>query len=112
MNNFSRENMTPMNINEAVESMKILQPYEDVLNRPGVEMVDILKGFMDGLIEDGTQPQALRLVALMYHMDVEKVAEYLKAEPSFTLSILLANGFEMNSLTNLLGTAKMLKVGE
>lgn len=97
-----------MTIREAVEVMKIIGPHATLYTDTD-KPLKILKKML-AAIQDENPIQALRLVALMEHKDVEQIAEELKDADGEDFINLMAEGLARNRLINLLDAAFYLGI--
>lgn len=98
----------PMGIRAAIEAMKILDPYRDVI----VSGQTLGKAIRQMLHESMRRHpiEMLRLLALMYDKDLDEIAEdyEMKAGPHFVVA--LAHGFEVNNVLGLWGASDILNL--
>jgi hypothetical protein len=100
----------PMNIREAVEAMKIVAPYAPQFTGAR-DVVALMRPIMAGIQKDAPL-QALRLVALMEHKSVERIAEELADKSGADLIEKILGGFGRNDLALLVDAAYFLGLSE
>lgn len=102
--------LNPMNIHEAIEVMKILDPYlAEMRDQPNARMVLL------SLIRQARQnspADTLRLIAYMHHIPIDKVAERLADADGRKLIRALGEGFAVNSIADLANAGKLLGLTE
>lgn len=97
----------PMNINEAIEVMKIIAPYVDDM----VEAKDgkgVLRALMNGFEKDDVQENALRLLALMQHKTLNEVVDDLQDASGAEYLSELVTVFNVNNIQDLIGATRVL----
>lgn len=103
----------PMNINEAIEMMKIIGPHavdisRAALNKNGAEAIRVL---LEKTREE-SPINFLRMMALMTHEDIEKCAETLPKLSQQRLFFKIAELLNINPLADLVNGAYVLGLTE
>jgi hypothetical protein len=98
---------TPMNINEAIEVMKIIAPYAGDMAE-GESGKEVLDALISGFERDGTEENALRLLALMQHETLDEVVDQLQGASGAEYLSKLVNVFNINNVRDLIGAAGVL----
>jgi hypothetical protein len=91
-----------MNIYRAVEVIKIIKPYKDVLNNSskwdGLKMITNLIEAM----ADDSPTLVTRMMALLYGRELGDIVEELKDKPGLEVATILTNGFVVNPIPDLI----------
>lgn len=103
-----------MTIREGIEALKIIAPFAQAMadQKRGTGAVLAL---IRGLEARESQVEVLRLVALMYHKNLDDVAAYLRRKDKTELTRLLMEGFATNDIafmvvaTGILGLAEPVR---
>lgn len=102
------DEISPMNIREAIEVMKIIGPPAERFTGTE-EPVKVLRGMFQGMVED-SPVQPLRLVALMEHKAVEDLADEMQEATGADLIERMMAGFARNDLISLVNAAFYLGI--
>lgn len=89
-----------MNIRESIEAMKVLEPYAGAMV-DAKTIGDAIRSFLR-LASERNPIDALRLLSLMMHIDLEILAESMEKKSGGDFVALLATGFEVNPLDQLM----------
>lgn len=101
-----------MSIHEAIEVMKIIEPYvKDI--KEYMLMNRAVKSLVSGFQKNGQNENSFRLLALMYHKNLDEVIDYFKdgatGEDMFRL---LSVGFSVNPLADLISSSALIGLTE
>jgi len=88
--------LQPMNINEAIEAMKIIAPYASKLVE-AENAIQLIRTLIDSFPLD-ERSQLLRLIALMHHEHLDTVVELLKDKSGMDFTLLLSAGINANNI--------------
>lgn len=100
------KNLKPMNIREAIEVSKILGQYASRIagiERPVKMLAELLRAISETDPNDG-----MRLIAYMYHEDIDVLIETLIDQDTEVYLSQLANGFTVNPLPDLIQMGSIL----
>ena len=96
------EELAPMNIYRAVELIKIIKPYKDVLNNSskfdGLKMVTNLIHVM----AEDNPTLVTRMMALLYGKELGDIVEELKDKSGLEVAAILTKGFVVNPIPDLI----------
>ena len=102
--------LEPMNLREAIEAMKIISRYIDVIRvepNPRRLVARLLKK-----INEVRPTDSLALVALMHHCSIEDAAERLRVLGGRGLVKALVEGFVANAIPDLANAAAVVGIAE
>lgn len=102
--------LQPMNINEAIEAMKIIAPYASKLVE-AENAIQLIRTLIDSFPLD-ERPQLLRLVALMHHEHLDTVVELLKDKSGMDFTLLLSAGINANNIFEMIENIYFLGLAE
>lgn len=97
-----------MNIREAIETMKVLAPYAGHLQGQ-LTLGDAIRNLLSDASEINPV-DVLRLIALLYHKDIEAVADEFADKSGGDLVAALAHAFVVNPLPDLVNAGYRLQL--
>lgn len=107
------KSLAPMNIYEAVEVMKLLAYYVPAIEESNaISLLDIIGIITSKAKEWGTGISLFRMLALMYHKDIEELMEEFKGQSGAQVAAMLTIGFQVNDIHLLMNSAKALGIGQ
>jgi len=98
--------LTPMSLVEAVEVMFIARPYAKILLAK-TDFLEMLTNLITSIL-DRDPADAFRFLAYMLHVDADELID--GGVGGDEVSIALASGFNVNSITDLLDVAHLLGI--
>jgi hypothetical protein len=109
MGSEKQEELTPMNIYEAIEVMKILRHFKPRIEAEAAKsLLDIIAIITSQAKEEDTGILLFRMVALMYHKDVNEVFAEMQDKSGIDFIAHLSQGLQVNNVEVLLDSAGLL----
>lgn len=98
---YTEPNLSPMNIYEAIEVIKILSQYSEEIIATEQESLKVTRSLVRQ-IKEKNPIDIFRLISLMHHLDIEKVADDLKEDDGTMTIVAMSQGFSVNGLPDLI----------